>query len=74
MSHFRKRSGGDRFDEMYKQQELIEKKKQEIQAKIEEKKRQETEEALKKLGRDVNSKGPLITKKNMHSRFMSYKK
>ncbi|XP_008479382.1 bromodomain-containing protein 4 isoform X2 [Diaphorina citri] len=69
----KKRPGGDRFDEMYKQQELIEKKKLEIQAKIEEKKRQDTEEALKKLGHNLNSKPQLNTRKNMHSRFMSYK-
>uniref|UniRef100_A0A8D8TQA8 SURP and G-patch domain-containing protein 1 n=2 Tax=Cacopsylla melanoneura TaxID=428564 RepID=A0A8D8TQA8_9HEMI len=68
-----KKRSGDRFDEMYKQQELIEKKKQEIQAKVEEKKRKETEEALMKLGHNMNSKPLLNTRKNMHSRFMSYK-
>ncbi|KAL1454163.1 hypothetical protein WDU94_010444 [Cyamophila willieti] len=68
-----KKRSGDRFDEMYKQQELIEKKKQEIQAKVDEKKRKETEDALKKLGHNMNSKPLLNTRKNMHSRFMSYK-
>lgn len=51
-----------RFEQMTKQQQLIEQKKQEIQKKIEEKKRKETEEALKKINPQpaavVDRRGP----------------
>lgn len=41
-----------KYEQMSKQQQLIEQKKQEILTKQEEKKKKETEEALKKLNED----------------------
>jgi len=44
-----KRNRFDRFAQMSKQEEMIQQKKREIQAKLEAQKRKEAEEALKKL-------------------------
>jgi splicing factor 4 len=44
-----KTTRNERFAQMSKQEQLIEQKKREIQAKLEDQKKKETEEALKKL-------------------------
>ena len=44
-----KTTRNERFVQMSKQEQLIEQKKREIQAKLEERKKKETDEALKKL-------------------------
>jgi splicing factor 4 len=52
-----KTTRNERFAQMSKQEQLIEQKKREIQAKLEDQKKKETEEALKKLqGASGNSR------------------
>ena len=68
-----KSSRSDRFAEMSKQQQLIENKKQEIQAKYEEMKRKATDDASKKLD-NSNSTKSKDTKSLMSRRLQSWKK
>jgi hypothetical protein len=63
-----KTTRNERFAQMSKQEQLIEQKKREIQAKLESQKKKETEEALKKLqGVSGNSRSGSGNKSNSHS-------
>lgn len=63
-----KTTRNERFAQMSKQEQLIEQKKRELQAKVEDQKKKETEEALKKLqGVSGNSRSGPGTRSNSHS-------
>lgn len=63
-----------KYEQMSKQQQIIEQKKLEIQQKLEEKKRKETEEALKKLQEDKPNESDSSSKRNTsQNRRQSYR-
>jgi hypothetical protein len=63
-----KTTRNERFAQMSKQEQLIEQKKREIQAKLEDQKKKETEEALKKLqGVSGNCRPGPGNRSNSHS-------
>jgi hypothetical protein len=63
-----KTTRNERFAQMSKQEQLIEQKKRELQAKVEDQKKKETEEALKKLqGVSGNSRSGPGNRSNSHS-------